>query len=242
MLSQEEIDKLLTDISNQEVDATAWSSSRETRKVRIYDYRKPSRFSRENIHILKEIHNVFASSFCNSLSEQLNTFTGVHIASINQMTYEEIIRSVPNLSVFIQTILEPLQGLALIEIGPSIAYSMLMHIFGNGDITEEEIKNVSKTPLSDIEASILEGQAVRMLGCLREAWSNVIDLRPTMATIESNPKACQITTKQEMCIVVTLEVLIGEQKGMMNIIYPDSSLRGIRKKLIYVQGYGYESV
>jgi flagellar motor switch protein FliM len=66
---------------------------------------------------------------------------------------------------------------------------------------------------------------------MREAWTQVIDLRPRLQQIETNPQFAQIVPPTEMVILVTLEIKIGEEAGMMNICIPYITIEPIISKL-----------
>jgi len=86
----------------------------------------------------------------------------------------------------------------------------------------------------------MEGIIVRILGNLREAWSQVIDLRPRLGQIETNPQFAQIVPPNEMVVLVTLETKVGEVEGMMNFCIPYLTIEPIISKLS--AQYMYSSV
>ena len=86
----------------------------------------------------------------------------------------------------------------------------------------------------------MEGIIVRILGNMREAWSTVIDLRPRLGQIETNPQFAQIVPPTEMVVLVTLETKVGEVEGMMNFCIPYLTIEPIISKLS--AQYWYSSV
>jgi flagellar motor switch protein FliM len=85
--------------------------------------------------------------------------------------------------------------------------------------------------LTDIEQSVMEGIIVRILANMREAWTQVIDLRPRLGQIETNPQFAQIVPPSEMVVLVTLETKVGEEEGMMNFCIPYITIEPIISKL-----------
>jgi flagellar motor switch protein FliM len=85
--------------------------------------------------------------------------------------------------------------------------------------------------LTDIELSVMEGIIVRILGNLREAWSNVIDLRPRLGNIETNPQFAQIVPPNDMVVLITLETKVGEVEGVNNLCIPYISIEPVMPKL-----------
>jgi flagellar motor switch protein FliM len=61
----------------------------------------------------------------------------VHVASIDQLTYEEFIRSIPVPTTLAVVNMDPLKGKALLEIDPAITFSIIDRICGGtGDGTK----------------------------------------------------------------------------------------------------------
>ena len=77
----------------------------------------------------------------------------------------------------------------------------------------------------------MEGIIVRILANMREAWTQVIDLRPRLGQIETNPQFAQIVPPSEMVVLVTLEMKVGEEEGMMNFCIPYLTIEPIISKL-----------
>ncbi|MBP5176233.1 MAG: flagellar motor switch protein FliM, partial [Treponema sp.] len=169
----------------------------------------------------------FARLTTTSLSAQLRTLVHVHVASVDQLTYEEFIRSIPTPTTLAVINMDPLKGNAVLEIAPEITFIMIDRLFGGSGDTGGKVNR----DLTDIEQSVMEGIIVRILANMREAWTQVIDLRPRLQQIETNPQFAQIVPPSEMVILVTLEIKIGDEAGMMNICIPYITIEPIVSKL-----------
>jgi len=235
VLSQDEIDQLLTAISAGDVEAEEAPKPAEQRKIKIYDFKRPDKFSKEQIRTVSIMHETFARLTTTPLSAQLRSLVQVHVASVDQLTYEEFIRSIPNPTTLAVINMDPLKGSAILEIDPAITFSIIDRLFGG----KGESAKVSRD-LTDIEQSVMEGIIVRVLGNMREAWSQVIDLRPRLGQIETNPQFAQIVPPTEMVVLVTLETKVGDVEGMMNFCIPYLTIEPIISKLS--AQYWYSSV
>ena len=226
VLSQDEIDQLLTAISSGSTESEDFKPVNDTRKIKIYDFKRPDKFSKEQIRTVSIMHETFARLTTTSLSAQLRSIVHVHVASVDQLTYEEFIRSIPTPTTLAVINMDPLKGNAILEIDPAITFSMIDRLFGG---TGQGAK--VQRDLTDIEQSVMEGIIVRILANMREAWTQVIDLRPRMGQIETNPQFAQIVAPSEMVVLVTLETKIGEEEGMMNFCIPYLTIEPIISKL-----------
>ena len=226
VLSQDEIDQLLQAISSGDTEDADFMPVNDTRKIKIYDFKRPDKFSKEQIRTVSIMHETFARLTTTSLSAQLRSLVHVHVASVDQLTYEEFIRSIPTPTTLAVINMDPLKGNAVLEIDPAITFSMIDRLFGG---TGQGAK-VSRD-LTDIEQSVMEGIIVRILANMREAWTQVIDLRPRLGQIETNPQFAQIVPPSEMVVLVTLETKVGEEEGMMNFCIPYLTIEPIISKL-----------
>lgn len=172
------------------------------------------------------MHETFARLTTTALSAQLRSMAHVHVASVDQLTYEEFIRSIPTPTTLAVINMDPLKGNAILEIDPSVTFSIIDRLFGGtGQGTKVQ------RDLTDIEQSVMEGIIVRILANMREAWTQVIDLRPRLGQIETNPQFAQIVPPSEMVVLVTLETKVGEEEGMMNFCIPYITIEPIISKL-----------
>ena len=123
--------------------------------------------------------------------------------------------------------MDPLKGNAVLEIDPAITFCMIDRLFGGRGVSTAN-KN---RDLTDIEQSVMEGIIVRILANMREAWTQVIDLRPRLGQIETNPQFAQIVPPSEMVVLITLEIKVGDEEGMMNFCIPYLTIEPIISKL-----------
>ena len=227
VLSQDEIDQLLNAINTGQPDNDDYKAVSYTRKIKIYDFKRPDKFSKEQIRTVQIMHETFARLTTTSLSAQLRSLVHVHVATVDQLTYEEFIRSIPTPTTLAVINMDPLKGNAVLEIDPAITFSMIDRLFGGtGVVTGNKSRD-----LTDIEQSVMEGIIVRILANMREAWTQVIDLRPRLGQIETNPQFAQIVPPTEMVVLVTLETKVTEEEGMINFCIPYLTIEPIISKL-----------
>lgn len=248
VMTQDEIDKLLeaintdSDISSAEdlISKASFESpvgpAGKKQKIKLYDFKRPDKFSKEQIRTVSSMHESFCRLTTTSLSALLRTMVHVHVVSVDQLTYEEFIRSIPNPTTLAVINMDPLKGSAILEIDPTITFSIVDRLFGGKG---EGTKDVNRD-LTEIEQSVMESIVVRILANMREAWAQVVDLRPRLGQIEVNPQFAQIVPPTEMVILVTLEVKINDIEGMMNFCIPYLTIEPVVSKLS--AQYWYSSV
>jgi flagellar motor switch protein FliM len=215
ILSQNEIDALLSALSTGEMSAEEMKKEDETRKVRVYDFKRALRFSKDQIRSLTRIHENFARLLTTYFSAQLRTYVQINVASVDQIPFEEFIRSIPNMTLINVFEVPPLDGNILMEVNPNIAYSMLDRLMGGTGESPSKVDN-----LTEIETKIMTGLFEKSFDNLREAWSGLVEIDPFLTEMEVNPQFLQMISPNETVVVISFNIVIGESSGMINICIP----------------------
>ncbi|MBQ1854961.1 MAG: flagellar motor switch protein FliM [Anaerovibrio sp.] len=226
VLSQSEIDKLLAQFASGEADAETMQKEESTKKIKTYDFKRPDKFSKDQIRTLNMLHDNFARLFNTYLSTYLRALVSVEVASVEQLTYQEFVQSLSNPSVIGILAVPPLKGNIIMEMNSGIAFSIIDRVFGGqGENT------INPRVLTEIEEAVIRRIFDKALGHLREAWFNVVQFNPKIEAIESNPQFAQIVPPSDMVVIITLQTKIGGAEGFMNICIPYLVLEPIMSKL-----------
>ena len=185
------------------------------RVIKVYDFRRPDKFSKDQIRTIAVMHDTLARQATNVLSAMLRTGAHVREAFVDQMTYEEFIHSLPTPTTIVVLMMEPLKGGALLQVDAGLTSAMIDRLFGGTGRPSEK-----SSELTDIECSVIEGVITRLLDPFRNAWSSVIELQPRLLAIETNPGFAQIVPPHEMIVTVGFEGEVGEGRGRLNIALP----------------------
>jgi flagellar motor switch protein FliM len=222
VLSQSEIDALLSALSTGEMTAEDMKKDEEAKKVKVYDFKRALRFSKDQIRSLTRIHENFARLLTTYFSAQLRSYVQITVASVDQIPFEEFIRSIPNITLINVFEVPPLDGNILMEINPNIAYSMLDRLMGGVGTSHSNVDN-----LTEIEQKIMTNLFERSFDNLREAWANIADIDPILTELEVNPQFLQMISPNETVVVISFNSIIGETSGMINICIPHVVLEPI---------------
>jgi flagellar motor switch protein FliM len=226
ILSQGEIDALLSALSTGEMDADELKKEETEKKVKVYDFKRALRFSKDQVRSLTRIHENFARLLTTYFSAQLRTFVQISVASVDQLPYEEFIRAIPKMTILNVFEPYPLEGRLLMEVNPNVAYAMLDRLLGGKGISINKIEN-----LTEIETRIMSQLFQRTLDSFEEAWSSVVEMDPVMEEIEVNPQFLQMVSPNETVVVISLSTTISETSGMINICLPHVVLEEVLPKL-----------
>jgi len=217
ILSQEEIDALLGALSSGELqaDQIKGEPTDVASKIKAYDFFRPSKFSKEQIRTIYMLHETFGRLWSSTLSGVLRNYVSLSVSSVDQVTYQEFIQSIPNPTITAMFTLSPLEGKALMEFSPTIGFPIIDRLLGGTGRS-----NLQARELTEIEEHVINNLVDEGMVFLKEAWATMIDLRPELKGIESNPLFVQIVPPSDMILLITLEARSGDFSGIINIIYP----------------------
>lgn len=227
VLSQNEIDALLSAISSGEMDAEELKEEEKNqKKVKVYDFKRALRFSKDQVRGLTRIHENFARLLTTYLSAQLRAYVEIELTSVEQIPYEEFIRSVPQRTILNIFSLTPLEGRIVFEINPNIAYAVIDRMLGGKGSGMNKVEN-----LTEIETTIMKRTFEQSMSQLEEAWASMIDVEVHLDELEVNPQFVQLVSPNETVVVITLNTTVGDSSGMINICLPHIVLEPIISKL-----------
>lgn len=225
-MSQAQVDALLSALESGELKADELQSARRAGQVRTYDFRRATRFSKDHIRIISRIHDHFARLMTTHLSGQLRSIVQFQVESVDQVPYEEFIRSMPTLTVLHLMEFAPLEGKVVLELNPQVVFAMIDRMMGG----------VVKLPyrerdLTEIETALIRRLLDPMRQYFSDAWRSVVALQPRFVSMESNPQFLQIATPNDTVLVIAFSVRVGEATGLMNICIPHATLETVMSRI-----------
>ncbi|MCI5727187.1 MAG: flagellar motor switch protein FliM [Clostridium sp.] len=227
VLSQSEIDALLSALSTGELDPEPIAAEDEKHKVKVYDFRSPQKFSKDHIRTLELIHDNFARIISNYLTGQVRKNVKVKIETVEQVTYEEFIHSVQNPTILTMFKMPPLTGSILFETNPAFSFQIIDILLGG---TGERKNNIKE--FSDIDKNIMRQVIAGMLSNLVLAWEDIMHVEPEIENIETNPAINQTLAPNEPVALIVFSVELGKNNTFINLCIPYLSIEKVLDKLV----------
>lgn len=225
VLSQSEIDNLLAALSSGEIDADEMKTT-EDKQVKNYDFRRPSKFSKEHLRTLVIIFDHYARLLSTNLPAYLRKNVSIEVMNSEAVTYSEFSNALSNPVILGIVDFAPLEGNIIIELAENIGYTVVDRMLGGNGVPLEKTRD-----FSEIELSILERIMNVCTNLLKEPWQSVLPLNPRLERIETNSQFAQIISPNEMTSIVTMNIKIGNVEGLMNVCIPYSCVEEIIDKL-----------
>jgi flagellar motor switch protein FliM len=194
--------------------------------VKLYDFRRPDRFSKDHLRALRILHVTFARMLSSSLSSYLRTSVQVRLTMVEETTYDDYIRALPSPTVMYIISPEPLPRQAVLEVNLPVARAMLDRLLGGSGSP-----SARSSEMTEIELTLLRTLGNYLMASLREAWANVVSLRPSFQEPVLSPEFVQITMLTESTVTLVFEVSVLQVSGTMSLCIPHPVLQPVLDNL-----------
>ncbi len=225
VLSQNEIDSLLSALSNGELDADEIKDTGE-KQVKDYDFARPAKFSKEHLRTMEIIFEHYGRLLSTNLPAYLRKNIQVEVMNSEAVTYSEFSNSMSNPVLLGIVNFAPMPGSIIIDLASNLGYAMVDRMLGGMGVPLERSRD-----FSEIELLIIERIMNVCINLLREPWENVLEIHPRLERIETNSQFAQFISPSEMIAIITINMKIGDVEGLMNVCLPYMTLEDVMDKL-----------
>jgi flagellar motor switch protein FliM len=229
-LSQWEIDALLNSIGSEDGAASGFASggmqSVGDRNIKLYDFRRPDKFSKEHIRAIQNIHETFARVTASSLSSYLRSATTVSLSSIEQVVYDEYVHQLQNPTLVNLVELQPLSGRIVVEMNMNIGLAMLDRMMGGSGQA-----SARRNELTDIEMALLRSLGATVSAGLRDGWTAVADLQPVLVETVLNADLVQAALPGDIAALLLFEIHTLGLSGTISICVPHPVIEPLMDRL-----------
>lgn len=237
ILSKSEIEALISSLGptdgdkrpkaaapNQGTSSALLKGRKGPQGYELYDFRRPDKLSKDQLRTLQMLHETFARQAASSLSASLRSPVSIEMISLEQVPYDEYLRSIGN-SVFCITSLPPLNGQAVVEMEFSLVFTMIDRMLGGPGRT------VARNNLTDIERPLLRQLVERLFSSLKQAWEGVVVVNPSIDGMETSAQFVAVAPPNDIVLAILFEVKTGETRHAMSLCIPYLVIKPITAKL-----------
>ena len=235
-MSQSEIDSLLSALTSGSVDLDSISENSGEYKIKVYDFKRPDKFSKDQLRAIQMIHEAFARQVTTVMSTLIRSMVSSEVASVDQLAYEEFVNSLVQPTVIGTVEMHPFDGNILVELNPNLVFAIIDRMLGGKGEFSGKVRE-----LTDIEKTVTERVLMRMLELLEDSWSTVVDVRFRFESMESNPFFVQICPPRDMVLLVIMKLKVGDVEGMLSLCFPYFLMEPIVDKLSSQQWFASTS-
>ena len=199
--------------------APAPTSGRSRRgEPRTYDFRRPTKLSREHVRVLQIAQEAFARQATTILTTLLRAGARMELVGIEQFSYDDYLATLPT-QVFITTFtIEPLAGKGMLAYPLDIAMATVDHMLGGSGRAEQPNR-----PMTAMESTITNHLLTRLLDEFARSFATITELQPALNGFEYNPQLAQAAAGSDTVMVATFDMAVGTREGEATLVLPFSS-------------------
>lgn len=228
ILSQEEVDSLLSGLSAGKVEIEPDEPEEDLGDIALYDFTSQDKVIRGRMPTLDIINERFAREVRASMSNLLHTTVDISSESIDTLKFSEFGRSLPvptSLHVFR---LEPFRGHALVVLESQLVFNLIETFFGGKGTGKARIEGREFTP---IEETMVKKVVKACLEDLETAWAPVEQVNTVLVRSEVNPQFAAVVLPTDLVIVTRFEVELEQSAGTLIVCLPYAMIEPLRGKL-----------
>jgi len=235
ILTQEEIDALLSAMDSGEVDLEEEAKSEA--EVVAYNLTSQNIMLRDQFYALGEVYDKFATLFEAHLSSVLQRSMEVEFVSTEIIKYQECIGAFSSPTSFTVFSMSPLIGSAMLAIEPRLVYSLIDCMFGGDGKPTERMRE-----FTIIEQRMIRKFATDVLTNLQQAWKTIDPIRIAIKRAEIKPEFVHLASPSDLMVLIVFAVKGQGFSGNLHLCIPYLMLESIKDKLSskYLRGKNQE--
>lgn len=183
-----------------------------------YDFRRPTKISRDNVRALQMAYETFARRLTTLLTSGLREVCTVAVADIGQRSYDDYVGALESPTLMVPLAIAPLPGSGALQFSLPVALAAVDHMLGGPGGRQP-----TRT-LTDIELGLLRGLLDQIAGVLRYALEPIVAIEPVVGAVEYTPQFLQVAGASDAMIVGEFDLAIGAEHSLLTIALPLASL------------------
>lgn len=187
-------------------------------EARTYDFRRPTKLSREHVRVLQIAQEAFARQATTILTTFLRAGARLELVGIEQSSYDDYIVGLPN-PVYISTFsLEPMAGKGMLAYPLDIAMAIVDHMLGGSGNADQPSR-----PMTAMETTITNHLLDRLLDEFAVSFASITEIQPALLGHEYNPQLAQAAAGSDTVMVASFTMSVGSREGEATLVLPFSS-------------------
>mgnify|MGYP004480964283 CR=1 FL=1 len=183
---------------------------------KLYNFRRPDKFAKDTLRALQDIHREFSKQISMLLTGYLRMKVNVDVVSVDQLTYDEFVNSMPpSMSVGIFEF-NPLPGQILFGITYEVLSCIVDRMLGGKGDANSQYKE-----LTDVETSLTKKIIDIIVKTLNDSWTSIVPVEYAIVGLENGFQSVQVAAPGEIVALLTFEIQVNEKTfGLASLCFP----------------------
>jgi flagellar motor switch protein FliM len=227
LLSQEEVDALLSGLDSGEIESGEEPAAAEE-KLDLFDWTTQEKDVKGSMPLLGVVNNRFSQKLKSALSTSIRKVIEVTQGPLEMVKFKHFKQSLPIPTSLHLFKMDPLRGTGLLVIESHLVFNLVEAFFGGKGTGSTKIEGRDFTP---IENKIIEKVVHTALTNLMDAWEDIHPIKTEFIRSESNPMVVNVERPDEYLVSVKFDIELAKPLGSITLCIPSSSFQPIRHKL-----------
>jgi flagellar motor switch protein FliM len=194
-------------------------------RVREVDFRRPSKFSREQVRRLEHAHDGFCQSAASRMSAELRSELQLAVLGTDQLPYGAVMADEVARHAFVAVLRIDQLGTELgLVIDMPLAQCLVQRLLGGSSHTPAPGGSVS---LTAVEVAVARRAVSSLVESLSSAWLDLAQVSLSMAGTSTNPTSVQLVPSSEPTLLLNLSAALDGTASVMTLILPHRSVEPI---------------
>jgi flagellar motor switch protein FliM len=230
ILSQSEVERLLTQVQAAETAATVLKPGGVKARfkhedIQPYDFRQPAFLSSGELRRIRLRHEEFIRSLAAHLSIYLRLEIGLQMSKLQTLSFQKYAEGLPSPTHLTLFKVEPLRGVCLLDMSPRLGLSIVDRLLGG---TAHSI--TFNGDLSEIEIALLDQVALLILNEWCQLWQKVENPRPILLGHENSGRFLNTSPHDSILLILSMEVRLGDCVEQMQLAFPFLTIEPLMKQ------------
>lgn len=231
VLSQSEVERLLSQVQDQETTTTVLGEQgQRTRhraeEIQPFDFRQPAFLAPSELRKIRLRHEDFIRALAANLSIYLRVEFGLRMSRLQTVSYQRLAENLPNPSHLTLFKAEPLKGICLLDLHPHLGLTIVDRLLGGPGHSVNGNRD-----LSDIESALLDEVVLLILNDWCNQWQKLQELRPVVLGHETTPRFLHTSAHDTVMLVLSMEATIGDCVEQLQLAFPYFTIEPLVRQL-----------
>jgi flagellar motor switch protein FliM len=191
-------------------------------RVREIDFRRPSKFNREQVRRLEHSHDNFCQSASSRLSAELRTELQVAVQGTDQLPYSVVMaEEVPRQAFMTILKIEQLDTEIALMMDMPLAQCLVARLLGAGANSSSGSGSIH---LTAVEAAVARRVVHSLIELLSTTWQDLADVTLKPVATALSPLSVQIVPPSEPTLLLNFSAHIDNIASIMTLILPHRSV------------------
>lgn len=194
-----------------------------------FDFRRTTPFNRDAVAALEAAHEVFARRTASGWGNTLRTLAQLEAVGVDQISYDEYVRSLPNPSVLVLVRTPRLAGPVIVELSVQFALLLVDRLLGGRPGVTRAALPPTRRP-TELETRLLTSLLSPVVAALDETLAPVGGEELEVAAIEYNPNLLQVAAPPDPMLLLSFRAVLSQginAEGLVTVAYPEATAASV---------------